>query len=310
MVILWGGIIGLVALIWDKGLVVGIGCTLVALFIALVGLIGSEAIVTRTAPTTKMPPDDELYQLVKKVCDSISMRMPRVYLVKSRKMNAFATGLRLPGGIFGMTGAVGITVGLQIKLSEEELEAVIAHELTHLRSGDVAIAAMAGALISSLALLLEVILRYPSILGKVKSTGGRTRSRSSRRNSSGDGNLLNTLVAFILIIFVVMIIAILVLLITQLLLPAIRAWMNRQREFWADAGACEIIGSPWPLQSALGKLSQGNTSVDGVGQFSAGFYNVDPRQIHNWVGRLMATHPDITTRIVALSRRNDGEFNM
>jgi heat shock protein HtpX len=317
---LWSGVFWLISLRWENGYTIGYYASIIGLAIAVLGYLFSEPLVVFMTKAERLPDDHELTQLVNEVAKKAHIRCPRVYLIPDSSPNAFATGIKLPIPFLGGRGAVGFTQGIVDMMDEEELKGITGHELSHLKSGDLILATMASALIMAVSIVLRVIVRWPQLLGNVH-IGGGSSSRSSRSSSSsssdskssagaGCGAIFLAILKFIMGILIVLGIILAIFLVTQVVMPLLRAWINRTREFWADAGSAEILGSPDPLIHALEKLDCRNTTINGVGHFAGAFFNVPAVEQQDFLDKLFATHPDTEKRIDALNRRADGQFNL
>ncbi|WAL62092.1 zinc metalloprotease HtpX [Thermocoleostomius sinensis] len=202
-----------------------------------------------------------LYQMVERLCQRADLPMPRLFVIPSQGANAFATG-RDP-----KHAAVAVTQGIVNLLSDEELEGVIAHELTHIRNRDTltqAVAATIAGAISYMAQMLQYSLWF----------GGA-------RNREG-GNPIGMLVAIFL---------------APLAATVVQMAISRTREFEADAGAARITGNPRALASALQKLDA--TARRLPLQANPSF---EPLLIINsisgqFLGSLFSTHPPTQARI-------------
>ncbi|GAB4471878.1 MAG: zinc metalloprotease HtpX [Elainellaceae cyanobacterium] len=208
----------------------------------------------------------ELYDRIEKLCDRAEIPMPSVYIVPSESPNAFATG-RDPNH-----AAIALTEGLIKLLPPDELDAVIAHELTHVRNRDTLTQAVAGTLAGSL-----------TYLGRILTLGALyfPVSRAGRRGNNP--------------------IAILFLLIVgPLAAGLIQMAISRTREFAADAGAAEITGNPLALVRALEALEATGQKVPIHGNPAfAPLFIVNPLSREGLM-TLFMTHPPVEERIKRL----------
>jgi heat shock protein HtpX len=178
-----------------------------------------------TPKTARDLQEQQLYNVVEEMKISAGLRyMPKVYLIKADYMNAFASGYSEKSAM------VAITRGLMQKLDRSELQAVMAHELSHIRHGDIKLTLVASVL-SGLMLIVIDILFYNLIFG------GR------RREGGGGGNQF--LLIIILLRYLLPIITVLLML-----------FLSRTREYMADAGSVELMRDNHPLGRALLKISQ------------------------------------------------------
>lgn len=294
LLVVWTGTVGFVAWHWEDGRKVAGYITWAGVAIGVLSYLFSKQITIHSTKAERLADDEIIVQRVRALCEKAHMGMPEVYWVPGEAPNAFATGVRIPflGG-----GAVGLTQGLIDLLDEHEFDAVMAHELSHLRSGDVILGAVAGGLMTAINWISVVFLWIPRLLGRAKVRNIFTASRFS--GSSCLGVVLKFLLLFILVMVV-----------TQVLLPLLRGWINRMREYWADVGGAALIGSPDPLISALHKLEAAKTTqVQGAGTFVGAFFSLPAYQMSD-LELLFSTHPSTELRIAALERLCDGRLNL
>ena len=242
---------------------------------------GSTALLGMHGAKEIQPSDDlQLYNVVEEMCLSGGLPIPKIYLIEDGAMNAFATG-RDP-----KHAAVAITRGLREKLSRDELQGVMAHELSHVRHYDILYATLMAVLVGAVILLSNVFLR------SLWFGGGRRRSN----DNSGGGALQ----------LILLIVAILLAILAPILAVIIQMAMSRQREYLADAGAVELSRNPSGLAGALAKLSGDPTPLKNANNATAPMYIVQPVMAARGEGRtkrksgLMDTHPPIDTRIERL----------
>jgi heat shock protein HtpX len=196
--------------------------------------------------------------------------MPRVYLIDDTAPNAFATG-RDP-----KHASVAVTTGLLEKLDREELQGVIAHELSHVRNFDIRFSLIVGVMVGVIAILADFFLRF-TFWG-----GGRGRDR--------DGGGGAQAVVFIIAIFL----AILAPLISRFIQLAV----NRQREYLADASGVELSRNPYGLERALAKISGDPEVLEVANRGTQHMYFTNPiKKFEARSSGLMSTHPPILDRI-------------
>ncbi|HTP12556.1 MAG TPA: M48 family metalloprotease [Bacteroidota bacterium] len=246
---------------------------------------GAKAVLTSTNAVPADPNNPAHKQLLNVVDEmSIASGLPRpdVFIVPDPDPNAFATGKDPEHG------SIAVTQGLLDSLSREELQGVVAHEMSHIRNYDIrlmtVIAAMMGAI-----LLLSDWARRGMFWG-----GGRRRSRSSG-GGGGGGPLLLILLALWLIG------VILAPLISQLMAMAV----SRKREYLADASGAELTRNPMGLAHALQKLENASAPTESIKRGAAHLCIVDPlgRAVNakeGFAAELFGTHPPMNKRIVAL----------
>lgn len=206
-----------------------------------------------------------VYNLTENLCMTIGMKMPKLHVIDSPALNAFASGMS------ESSYAVTLTTGIIEHLNDEELEGVIAHELTHIRNRDVRLLVISIIFVGIFSFAVDVLFR--SFLWG----GGR------RKDDKDNGNL--------------QLIALAIALVAWLLSILFKFSLSRKREYLADAGAVEMTRNSKALANALRKIS-GNCDV---GEVKSG--DVKQMFIHvNAVGELFSTHPPIEKRIAFLEQ--------
>jgi heat shock protein HtpX len=200
--------------------------------------------------------------------------MPAIYVIDDSAPNAFATG-RDPEH-----ASVAITTGLMEKLSRDELQGVMAHELSHVGNRDILFATMVGIMVGSIVLIADFFLRS-FIWG-----GGRRRSRDSR---GGGGGAILVLIALLF--------AILAPLFAKLLQLAV----SRQREYLADASAVKLTRYPEGLASALEKIARDREVLEVANRATQHLYIVNPiKPFEKRAKSLFSTHPPLEERVARL----------
>ena len=205
--------------------------------------------------------------------------MPKIYVIPDPAPNAFATG-RDP-----RHAVVGVTEGLLNNMSREELQAVIAHEMGHIKNQDILLMTVVTVLVGTIVLLSDWAVRA------WKFGGVRTR-RSSR--SKG----MHPLIILIIILFA---------LLAPVLSRIIAMAVSRQREYLADASSAEFTRNPAALANALEKITKVASPVSRAHKGTAHLFISDPlhRSLDNKEGLLadaLSTHPPIEKRIERLRR--------
>lgn len=212
----------------------------------------------------------EIYNLLENLCISRGLTMPKLFIIDSPMLNAYASGINQK------TYAITLTTGLIKKLDKEELETVIAHELTHIINRDVRLLIISIIFVGIISLLSEMMVR------------GVTRSlfySGNSRNSRGSGKA--AIVAAVAVLIVAAI--------GYFLSILIRFTLSRKREYLADAGAVELTKNSPALIRALEKIS-GNSHLEDVDS------DVQQMMFDNQKSFLgmFATHPPIESRISVL----------
>jgi heat shock protein HtpX len=233
--------------------------------------------ITGAAPVTRAQ-EPRLYNLLENLCISRGITMPTLRVADDGALNAFATGLN-PSQY-----SITVTRGLIDTLNDQELEAVLGHELTHIRNGDVRMLVIAVVIAGVVSFFGEMIFRLFFQASWYGGFGGR------RSRSSGDGDRKGGGAA------VAIIIAIALVVLAWVLAIVIRFALSRQREYLADSGSVELTKNPDAMISALrkiegrGELTHANSAVMEmcIDNPRAGFAN------------LFDTHPSIQARCDAL----------
>lgn len=243
---------------------------------------GSDAILrmSRAHPITKQL-DAELFNVTEEMAIAAGIPMPRIYLIGDSAMNAFACG-RDPAH-----GAVAITTGLRAKLNRDELQAVIAHEIAHIRHYDIRFSMLMATMVGLLVVASDAFLQ-----GIWYGRGAVAAGTSRARNMKVPAPLL-----------IVMIIAAVILaIVTPFLARLIQMTYSREREYLADAGAVELTRNPRGLASALSKLATDpDPLVDTANRGVAHMYIVSPlkkmHDSHQSLNSLFCSHPPLKRRL-------------
>ncbi|WP_138756198.1 M48 family metalloprotease [Paenibacillus sinopodophylli] len=213
----------------------------------------------------------QLYHIVEELCIPARIPMPKIYIINDPSPNAFATGIKPE------KGAVAFTTGLLNQLNREELEAVAAHELAHIRNYDIRLMTITIALISVVAIIADIGTRMLF-----------TQRRSSNKKTHP----------------AVYIIALLFVLLSPLAARFVHLAVSRNREYLADATAVEMTRNSLGLQNALRKISASNLDVNKARKATASLYISSPysnqrkKQKTSW----FSTHPSLESRIERLGR--------
>ena len=228
--------------------------------------------------------EPKLYNLLENLCISRGIPTPALRIMETDALNAFATGLHR--GQYSIT----VTRGLMNTLNDEELEAVLAHELTHIRNADVRLLIIAVIFVGIFSFVGEMAFRSLRFGGV---SGGSRRSSSGGRDSGG-GAAIAIIVALVIIG------------IAYALAIVIRFALSRRREYLADAGAVELTKNPDAMITALQKIS-GNSVVANAPSEVREMFIENP---HSDFASIFATHPPIEKRIEALAKFAGGRVPM
>jgi heat shock protein HtpX len=225
----------------------------------------------------------QLFNIVEEMKISASLpAMPKVYIINDAAPNAFATGIKPENS------AVAVTAGLLARLNRDELQGVVAHEVSHIVNRDVLFMTFSGIMLGSIVLISQVFLR------SLWFSGGRYSSKSK---SSGGGQ------AQLIIMIVSIVFAILAPIIAQLLYFAI----SRKREYLADASAVRYTRYPEGLASALEKISDSSIDLKTANKVTAPMFIVNPLKPKGQkLNNLSSTHPPISERVRILRNMSGG----
>jgi len=210
-----------------------------------------------------------LYQVMERLCAKANLSMPKLYVIPQAAPNAFATG-RNPSH-----ASVAVTAGLMELMNDDELEGVIAHELSHVRNYDILITSIAATLAGAITWIASMG-RWAMIFG---GFGG------SREDNRGGGGLA----------------ALVMLIVAPIAALLIQLGISRQREFAADASGARMVGNQYGLISALEKLGAYNKRIPmDVSPTTASLFIVAPLTAGQVFSGMFSTHPPLSERIAVL----------
>lgn len=222
----------------------------------------------------------QLFNIVEEMTIAANLpKMPKIYIVNEEAPNAFAAGRKPEDSV------VAVTAGLLSQLNRDELQGVIAHEISHIVNRDVLFMTFAAIMLGAIVIIAEISLR-----GHWFGLGGSSLNRYNNK-SSGGGN------AQLVIMVLSLILAILAPILARFLYFAI----SRKREYLADASGVRLTRYPEGLASALEKLSQNRFNLRSATKATAGMYIVNPlKKTGMQISDLTSTHPPISERIKIL----------
>jgi heat shock protein HtpX len=249
---------------------------LLALIMSLAAYYSGDKMVLAISRAKRIEKRDypQLFNVIEELSVAGGLPMPAIYVIDDTAPNAFATG-RNP-----QHASVAITTGLMQKLNRDELQGVMAHELSHVGNRDILYATMVGVLVGSIAMISDFFLR------SFFWSGGRRR----RSDEKGGG------IGAILVI-VAIALAILAPICAKLLQLAV----SRQREYLADASAAMLTRYPEGLASALEKIAGDKEVLEVANRATQHLYIVNPiKPFEKRASSLFSTHPPIGERITRL----------
>ena len=246
-----------------------------------------DAVTGGADVTRKQQP--RLYNLLENLCISRGIPMPKLKIMESDARNAFASGLNQ------RQYAITVTSGLMKALNDREIEAVLGHELTHIRNGDVQLMIVAVIIAGVVGFFGELFFRMFTNLSWGSSGGSSSRSSSSSSDSnsksSGGGGAV-----------IVVIIAVVLILLAWLLSQVVKLALSRSRELLADAGSVELTKNPDAMISALRKI-ENRGELPGATSAVMELCIDNPRE---GFADLFATHPSVDSRVQALVKYAGG----
>jgi heat shock protein HtpX len=238
----------------------------------LIAYFANTAIISRSTGSHPLERRDNkrVYNLVENLCMANKMPLPKINIIEDYSLNAFASGINQK------TYTVTLSRGIIDKLNDQELEGVIAHELTHIRNRDVKLLIVSIVFVGIFSFLTQALFR-----GVIY--GGSRRGGKDKGGGAA-------------IIFIALVLAVVGYLITLLMRFAI----SRKREYMADAGAAEITKNPLALASALRKIST-DSRIEAVKQKDVAQLFID-NPLEKGIAGLFSTHPPIEKRIKILEQ--------
>jgi len=267
-----------------KGLLIAF---LIWFILSVISYFSGDSILLQVSRAREVTHDvhPRLFNIVEEMKIAASLPvMPKIYIIDDPAPNAFATGRRPE------RCAIAVTAGLLSKLNRDELQGVVAHEMSHILNRDVLFVTFAGILLGSIVIISEVFLRSLWY-------GGATRRYRASKGGGGGGQ------AQMVIIIVAIVLAILAPILARLFYFA----LSRKREYLADASAVRLTRYPEGLASALDKISMGNLDLATANKITAPMYIVNPLKTKGMkIADLTSTHPPISERITILRRMMHG----
>jgi len=260
---------------WGSGYF-GIGLAMViAITMSLTAYYSGDKMILAMSRAKRIEKKDnpQLFNVVEELSIAAGLPMPAVYVIEDSAPNAFATG-RDPEH-----AAIAITTGLLEKLNRDELQGVIAHEMSHIGNRDILYATMVGILVGTIVMVSDFFLR------SFFWTGGRRR----KKGGQGGGGAI------------VLVIAILLAILAPLFAKLLQLAVSRQREYLADATAVKLTRYPDGLASALEKIANDREVLEVANRATQHLYIVNPiKPFEKRAKSLFSTHPPIGERIARL----------
>ncbi len=274
------------AFIGGDGAYIGIVFALLLYFILLlVAFAGGKTIMLRmgNAKEADKIKHQQLYNIVEEMRLAAGMPfMPKVYVIEDPAPNAFAAGMTPKNSV------VAVTTGLLEMSNRDELQGVVAHEISHIINRDIRYMTIATIMVASVAIMSHIFLRtmfYSSLSGGGGSRGG----------GGGKGQIIMLIVALVFAI------------IAPILIQMLYFSLSRKREYLADASAARLTRYPEGLASALEKIGKSTMDLKGAGKANAPMYIANPlKGKGKKVRNLSSTHPPLENRIKILRAMGNG----
>ena len=216
-----------------------------------------------------------IYNLTENLCMSVGMTMPKLFIIESDALNAFASGIN------EKTFSVTLTRGIIEKLNDQELEGVIAHELTHIRNKDVRLLIITIIFVGIFAFAVQMLFR--SVL-----YGGAGRRKNNGKDNGGAAILVMLAIAAVV----------------YLLSMVFKFALSRKREYLADAGAVEMTKNPMAMANALRQIS-GHSDIEAKSDDVKQMFIDNSESTKGFMASIsgvFATHPPIEKRIAVLEQ--------
>ena len=290
VLLLLGFVIGMAFFGGEGGLFGLMIATVIWLILTLISLSSGDQILLAASRAKPVTHDvhPQLFNVVEEMKIAASLpAMPKIYIINDQAPNAFATG-RNP-----KNASVAVTAGLLARLNRDELQGVIAHEISHIVHRDILFVTLAGIMLGSIVLLSQVFLRG-MLYG---SMGGSRRRYSSGGKGGGQAQI------------VMLIIAIIAAIVAPMMAYLLYFALSRQREYLADAGAARLTRYPEGLASALEKIAGDPApQLAAVNKVTAPMYIANPfkKKGQRKLSDLTSTHPPISERVKILRKLTHG----
>jgi len=246
---------------------------IISFFMTGVSFFAGDKIALSATGAKLVAHDDNkyYYHLVENLCITSGTPMPKLYIIEDQTINAFATG-RKPE-----TASIAVTRGALEKLTNEEMEGVLAHELSHVRNYDIRFMMLVTVLVGTIAIFSDTMLRTSFF-------------RGNNNDREGGSNQLAA---------IFMIVGIILAILSPIIAELIKLAISRQREYLADASGSLLTRYPEGLASALEKISQENRPMQKASSATAHLFIASPFSGKK-LSAMFSTHPPVEERIKRL----------
>ena len=267
----------IIALGWFVGIYLNYGygililSIIISIAMSLTGYFKGDKIALKSVKAKPIEKKDNpyVYRMVENLSITAGTPMPKVYIIDSPALNAFATG-RDP-----KHASIALTKGIIQELENEELEGVIAHELSHVKNYDIRLMTIVVVLVGTIAMLSDIFIR--------------SRLYGNKRSSNSNGKMGG----------IIMIVGIVLLILSPLIAQIIKLAISRKREFLADASGALLTRYPEGLAKALEKISTSKATLDSASSATAHMFISNPLK-NKQFSKLFSTHPPALERIAKL----------
>jgi len=268
-----GILIYVINLIFFQGYVFIIFAAIVAVIFALISYYSGDKIVLAMSHAKEANKKDHAYLIntVEGLSIAAGIQKPKVYVIPGSQINAFATG-RSP-----KNSSVAVTEGALQKLNRQELEGVIAHELSHIKNYDIRVMVLASVLVGIIVFTSEIMLRS-FLFGGI----------SGNNKEGGRANLIFIVIGIVLLIL------------APIIAQLIKFAISRKREYLADASGALLTRYPKGLADALRKIKNDTSELKVASNANAHMYISNPFKKKQWFATLFSTHPNVDDRIKKL----------
>src|SRR5262245_33107109 len=234
----------------------------------MMSLTGAEEVTAEQEPM--------LHNVVEEMAIAAGLPKPKIVVIPTSALNAFATGMEPESAV------IGVTRGLLTDLNRDELQGVIAHEMSHILNWDIRYMTAVGILVGLIALVCDGVLR-----------AGRVGFGSSGRSRGKGGGGAGIILIVVLVVFAIL---------APIAAQMVRFAVSRQREYLADATSVQLTRNPLGLMHALQKLQDNAQPFDGANRATQHMFIVNPfKNFSADASALMATHPPLEARIERLA---------
>ena len=271
--ILVGVIVFVVNMLFFQGYFFIIFAALIAITFSLISYYSGDKIVLSMTKAKEAKKKDYPFfvNLVEGLTIAAGIPKPKMYVIPGAQINAMATG-RNP-----KTASIAVTEGALQKLDRQELEGVIAHEMSHIKNFDIRVMMLASVLVGIIVFASEIMLRS-FIFGGLRS----------RESKGGNAQIILIVVGIALLIL------------APIIAQMIKFAISRKREFLADASGALITRNPNGLANALKKIKSDVSELKGASNSTSHLFISNPFKKKRWLTGMFLTHPDVNERIKKL----------